>query len=203
MPSGLRFNMTSSNIVERCQQASRSQSLLQHTWLALQLSEISVFTGARKKRFLSFERKPRVPEQTSFKIMLVLLTSSETRGPKMNWEGFHPLECGSVYVQSWHGTAWPQLLSRSTDAQLEITMGSNFSVMDLLHHQWPKTYITAACVGDASARWAHRTTRHFGCSPLPSPHPALPTITFMLIKNLRKIHGTGQKIDSALTTATW
>lgn len=72
------FNITGSNRVRKCQRVSRSQSLLQHTWLALQLSEISVFTGAGKKRFLSFESTALVPEQTGFKMLLVLLSSSET-----------------------------------------------------------------------------------------------------------------------------
>lgn len=58
---------------------SRSQSLLQHTWLALQLSEISVFTGAGKKRFLSFESTALVPEQTGFEVLVALLSSSETQ----------------------------------------------------------------------------------------------------------------------------
>lgn len=49
MPSGLHFNKTGSNIVEKCQQVSRSQSLLQHTWLALQLSE-SLFSLELEKR---------------------------------------------------------------------------------------------------------------------------------------------------------
>lgn len=71
------FNMTGSNRVRKCQRVSRSQSLLQHTWLALQLSEISVFTGAGKKRFLSFESTALVPERTGFKVLLVLLSSSE------------------------------------------------------------------------------------------------------------------------------
>lgn len=96
------FNITSSKIVKKCQQVSRSQSLLQHTWLASQQSEISVFTGARKKRFLSFERKTGVPEQTSFKIVLVLLTSSETRGLKMTCQGLSPLDYSNTWVQSPH-----------------------------------------------------------------------------------------------------
>lgn len=203
MPSGLHFNKTGSNIVEKCQQVSRSQSLLQHTWLALQLSEISVFTGARKKRFLSFERKPWVPEQTSFKIVLVLLPSSQTRGLKMTCSGFSPLEGNGVCVQSPRGRALPQLLSRSTDAHFETAMGNDFNVMNLLHHQWPKMHIATVCVGDASACWAHGITRHFSCSPLTSPHPTLPTSTLIFIKNLTKIRGTRQKIDSAPTTATW
>lgn len=47
----------------KCQRVRRSQNPLQHTWLALQLSEISVCTGAGKKRFLSFESTTVVPEQ--------------------------------------------------------------------------------------------------------------------------------------------
>lgn len=57
------FHRAGSKRGTKCQRARRSQNPLQHTWLALQLSAISVFTGAGKKRFLSFESTTVVPEQ--------------------------------------------------------------------------------------------------------------------------------------------
>lgn len=141
MPSGLHFNITGSNIVEKCQQVSRSQSLLQHTWPALQLSEISVFTGAGKKRFLSFERKARVPEQRSFKILLVLLASSGTRGPAKAAACAHSpcsararprWEMGSVqlipYTSSYLGRTTP-LDARVTRLLAELTKPQGVSAV--------------------------------------------------------------------------
>jgi len=49
----------------------------------------SVCTGAGKKRFLSFEINSRVPEQTSFKMSIVLTSLSERAKDK--WRGSAPV----------------------------------------------------------------------------------------------------------------
>lgn len=67
------FNTPGSSRVRRC------QSLLQHTWLALQLCEISVFTGAGKKRFLSFGKHNSGPRASRLWGAGVVFSSSEDK----------------------------------------------------------------------------------------------------------------------------
>lgn len=189
MPSGCHFNITGSNIVKKCQQVSRSQNLLQHTWLALQLSENSCFHWSWKKEIFIIWNKNSVPEQTSFK-MLVLLASSETRGLKINGQGLALVSTAArgyrsgmrmlSLLQSWCEDE--RLTNRRLDAWVGFAIGNDFNKMNVTslwctydddYDVWPKAHIAAVHIGDGSACWACQSTGCFACSPLTLPHPAL------------------------------
>lgn len=76
MPSGRHFNVTGSNTVKKCQRANGSQSLLQHTWLAFQLSEICLHWSWKKEIFIIWN-KLQSPRAKSFKISIVLISLGE------------------------------------------------------------------------------------------------------------------------------
>lgn len=101
------FNVTGSRGGRKCQRVSGSQSLLQHTWLALQLSETSVFTGAGKKRFLSFESTALVPEQRGFKCC-ELCSAAPRHWLRVTWRAL--VSPGQHRGHLWHSLASLSLL---------------------------------------------------------------------------------------------
>lgn len=185
------FNTPGSSRVRRC------QSLLQHTWLVLQLCEISVFTGAGKKRFLSFGKHNSGPRASRLWGAGVVFSSSED---KSDLGGFWWLQNSTGDTLGQPSLAqhpqnslfsWKRKLSRCVRFQQEMSS---------------RCWICAPSVAQDRVSRGVSAWGGFGCSSLIPAHPALPQIHSQLQQKTQKIPGADRKwtlpLSSHLVTAS-
>lgn len=124
MPSGRHFNVTGSNTVKKCQRANGSQSLLQHTWLALQLSEICLHWSWKKEIFIIWN-KLQSPRAKSFKMSMC--SSVWVRGLRINGGG----QSQWLWQLIPYVDALTTALSRNIGAQAGTPVGNDFNKRNL------------------------------------------------------------------------